>query len=293
MQSKLGKTAIAIVAAILCFCVDASAQFKKDAFSQSYNDDAPTPKDSTEKIFNVKEYLGALAHKNTTSVQTLFEGSLVVPGGMQIYNKDYWKLPLVYGSLAAGIGGGYYFKSNGNTELSTACFIGAGLAYWATMMDGVVSYEPKTYPNAGKATLYSLLLPGLGQIYNHELWKLPIYVGGLGVAYHFYTQHKLNYERFQRLLLEGDTTLPQSTAIYYKDIYRRYRDYSVLAIAVVYLLQVIDANVFAYMHNFEVNDDMAISAQPAIILPPSCDLAFGGPSSPSGAALGLSIGFRF
>lgn len=290
MLSKLGKILTAVLAALCIFSLDASAQFKKDAFSQSYNDDAPMPKDSTDKIFDFKKYWGGITHKNEADVQTIFEGSTILVGGMQIYNKDYWKLPVIYTGLAAGVGGGLYFNSIDNKDAATACFIGAGLTYWGALMDGVVSYSPHTYPNAGKATLYSLLCPGLGQIYNHEMWKLPIYVGGMGVAVHFYTQHKMNYERFRNLLLEGDTTIPESTAIYYKDIYRRYRDYSVLAICAVYLLQVIDANVFAYMHNFEVKEDLAFFSEPTIIMPSSTDFAMGGNASP---AFGMSFGIRF
>ena len=52
-----------------------------------------------------------------------------------------------------------------------------------------------------------------------------------------------------------------------RNVYRRYRDYSLLAIAVLYLLQVIDANVFSYMHNFEVDDDLALRVAPAVIMP--------------------------
>ncbi|MCO6175548.1 DUF5683 domain-containing protein [Flavobacterium sp. NRK F10] len=37
--------------------------------------------------------------------------SAVVPGLGQIYNKKYWKLPLVYGGLAAGI---YFYTWNNN-----------------------------------------------------------------------------------------------------------------------------------------------------------------------------------
>ena len=35
----------------------------------------------------------------------------------------------------------------------------------------------------------------------------------------------------------------------------------------LYLLQVIDANVFSYMHNFEVDDDLALRVAPAVIMP--------------------------
>ena len=48
-------------------------------------------------------------------------------------------------------------------------------------------------------------------------------------------------------------------------MYRRYRDYSILAIAGFYLLQVIDANIFSYMRDFDLSDDIELSLSPAVI----------------------------
>ena len=60
-------------------------------------------------------------------------------------------------------------------------------------MDGVVSYKSDKEPLPGRATLYSILLPGLGQIYNGELFKVPIYWGGLMASVHFLMNNNTNY----------------------------------------------------------------------------------------------------
>ena len=74
------------------------------------------------------------------------------------------------------------------------------------------------------------------------------------------------------------------TAKWYRDVYRRYRDYAIVATAAFYLLQVLDANVFAYMHDFEVTDDISMNLEPAIIPP----------ANASGQnAFGLRLGFTF
>ena len=288
------------------FCVDASAQFKSDAFSQSYNDDKASDADSVDVLFSFKEYFGALGHKNEMKIGNSFAGSTVFIGGQQIYNKQYWKLPLIYGSMAAGVGGGIYFNSVYNRSLqgdvneqaktiSTLCFVAAGVSYWGTLMDGVVNYKPDDYPKPGKATLYSILLPGLGQIYNGEMWKLPFYWGGLVGAFHFYNLNNRNYERFRMVYNRANdpdytenVPISSSTALYYRDVYRRYRDYSMLAILGFYLLQVIDANVFAYMHNFDVTDDFAMSVSPTLITPENQYATV-----PSSSALGLRLGLTF
>jgi hypothetical protein len=80
---------------------------------------------------------------------------------------------------------------------------------------------------------------------------------------------------------------PQSAenAKYYRDSFRRLRDYSILAVAVSYVLQVIDANVFAYMKGFEVNDEISMKVAPAVL--PLGDYAQASP------AVGMSIGLKF
>ena len=291
----LKMTVILLLMAVPGF--NSSAQFKKQAFQQQYNDDkAKQGKDSVDVLFSFKEYFGGLSHANELKIGTMTAGSALVIGGSQIYNRQYWKLPIVYGGIGAGIAGGLISESKGRSDVSKYFFIGAGAMYWASLLDGVISYKPNQYPQAGRATLYSILVPGLGQIYNNEWWKLPIYLGGMGFAFHMYLDNKVNFERFSNIVDEiavnpdYDGPVTASQAQYYMKLYRRWRDYSLLAIFGVYLLQVIDANVFAYMHNFEVDENLAVKVAPAVILPESHQFAFNPPQTP---ALGLRMGFSF
>lgn len=268
MHSRTFKILLLCAITLCITALKAQAQFKDEAFSQNYGEDNEAPADSTDKIFDVKKYFRGIGHKTTLDVATAFEGSLICVGGMQIYNKDYWKLPIVYGGIAAGIGGGIYYGNQGNSTASTLCYLGAGLMYWGSFMDGVICYEPKDWPNPQKATLYSLLVPGLGQIYNHEIWKLPLYWGIMIGGASYYVKFKQNYERFRDLYNAEDTTyIPLETSKYYKNLYRRYRDYALLVTFAGYLLQVIDANVFAYMHDFEISEDISLKLSPSLIAP--------------------------
>jgi hypothetical protein len=253
----------------------------------------------------------------------MFAGSVVLPGTAQIYNKDYWKQPIVYGGIGAFAGtGGYYLnrysKSKkayeaweidqtgpmpeidlGAKKTGTMLMIGAGLVYWGSLLDGVVSYESEKSPHPGRATLYSALLPGLGQIYNGELYKVPIYWGGMLASVHFLTTNHTNYIRFKKIHNEATTSsnyqgpVSGETAKWYRDVYRRYRDYSIVATALVYFLQVIDANVFAYMHDFEVTDDISMQFEPTIISPDNAYALHNTGMNTSGNAVGMKIGLRF
>jgi len=274
-------------------------QFKRDAFTQNYADTTEKTAADTSQLFSFKEYFGALSHKRTASLKTLTMGSVVFWGGNQIYHKQYWKLPIIYGGIGAGIGGGLYFQNQyeatGEDKFNTyktLSFAGAGLVLWGSLLDGAVNFERGKYPNPAKSTIYSILLPGLGQIYNGEAWKLPLYYGLMAGSIHYWIDNNVQYHRWKWIhnmaTVDDDTVErpPQTgeTAKYYRDVFRRYRDYSVLAFALSYLLQVVDANVFAYMQDFEVTDDIAFRMQPSVIQQD------GLPLSP---AVGMSFGLRF
>ncbi len=330
---------IFVICVLLAFSVSSSAQFREEAFTQTYNDSTDVQdgqKDSTDKLFSFRELFGGLSHKREMRIGTMTGASFFLPGVSQIYNRDYWKLPVIYGGIGTCAGvGGYYLHEynvskkayeadlavNPNTTLSvnnkakttgTILMVGAGLFYWASLMDGAVCYHPDRQPLPGRATVYSLLLPGLGQAYNGEFWKIPIYWGCLMGAGHFLYTNNTNYVRFKRIHNETyqpgySQSISRETAKYYRDSYRRYRDYSILAVVGFYLLQVIDANVFAYMHDFEVSDDLAVSIEPAVIAPDNA-YAFGGSAIAGGSggsagavpcgtfggnALGFRLGVRF
>lgn len=324
----------AALAAMVC-SVRSNAQFKNEAFTQSYVDpnDSTAVSDTTDKLFSFPEYFGGLAHKNRIKVGTMFVGSLVLPGTAQIYNRDYWKLPVIYGGMGAfaGVGGYYlhqYTKSNkaylgwenersawleanpgGNFDtpapvldlhakkVGTWMMVGLGAVYWGSLLDGVACYDRSRHPLPGRATIYSLLLPGLGQAYNGEYWKIPVYYAGLTFAGYMLYTNNAQYQRYKRMHNEAGKPgysgpYNENQAKTMRDSFRRLRDYAIVGTALVYLLQVIDANVFAYMHDFEVNDDISLEISPAVIAP---DNSFALAPSPSlsNNAYGVSIGLRF
>lgn len=290
---------------LLCLFVPAALygqarddQFKKDAFSQNYNDTTQKEKTDSSQLFSFRQYFGSLAHKRPGQVQNLFMGSTVFVGGEQIYNRQYWKLPIIYGGIGAGVGMGIHFnnqyKNTGEDKyktFSTLSFVGAGLVWWGSLLDGTMNFQTDRYPDPGKSTVYSILFPGLGQIYNGEYWKIPIYWGAIAGGVYFYSTNKRNYERYKWIYDQASSTDPEvekppitaENALYYRDIYRRYRDYSILATALFYVVQIVDANVFAYMQDFEIDDDISLRVEPTVFSP---DYA-------QAPAMGLGFTLRF
>ena len=273
-------------------------QFKRDAFSQNYTDTSKQAKTDSSQLFSFKQYFGSLAHKRPGQVQNLFMGSTVFVGGGQIYNRQYWKLPVVYGGIGAGVGMGVYFNNQFKTtgdekfkKYSTWSFLGAGLVWWGSLLDMTANFQTDRRPDPGKSTVYSILLPGLGQVYNGEYWKIPIYWGAMAGGIYYYTTNRRNYQRYKWIYDQATSTEPDvekppitaENALYYRDVFRRYRDYSILATALFYVVQIVDANVFAYMQDFEMDDDISLRIEPTVITPEFA----------SAPAMGVGLTLRF
>lgn len=132
-----------------------------------------------------------------------------------------------------------------------------------------------------RAVILSAVLPGAGQVYNHiampkgkkkAFWKVPLIYGGLGVAGYFLvsnqiTQLSLKEEYTNRQL--GNALNPEWEL--YDDpgvltLYNQHldwRDLSILGLAAVYILQVVDAGIEAHFVNFDISEDLSLAIKPA------------------------------
>ena len=225
--------------------------------------------EATKPSFTIKRYFKSLAHKDTMSVAHMGIGSIILPGTAQIYNKQYWKLPLVYGTVGGCIGGAIATKGKNAQKYFIA---GAIACYWGSVIDGVASYKSNQKPLPARASMFSALVPGLGQAYNGDYWKIPIFYTGLGVCIYCLSSNQTQYNRYRDIytrLREGtyEGGLSEENVKWYRDQYRRFRDYSIIATVLVYALNVIDANVFAHFSTFDISDDITFNVEPALINP--------------------------
>ena len=143
-----------------------------------------------------------------------------------------------------------------------------------------------------KALLLSIL-PGAGQVYNHQAWKIPIVyaaLGGVGYyCYYNYTnmrQFKTEYLYRQQhggaTQLAGYESYPTANIYNMYESYNKYFQLSLFGIAAVYGLNLVDAYVFGHLFDFELNDDISLHLSP--MLQPTPEATFA-----SGIALTLSI----
>ncbi len=145
-------------------------------------------------------------------------------------------------------------------------------------------YDPR------KALLYAAILPGLGQVYNKKYWKLPLVYGGFigfGYGIYFYQKEYTKYKSELFDVIETDASVSVSgytedrlrTIV---DSYRRERDFFIILMAGMYLLQMVDAHVDAHLKEFDLNPNLHVRIQPVL----ESDML-------TGRSTGFSIKLRF
>ena len=127
------------------------------------------------------------------------------------------------------------------------------------------------YSSARKASIMSACLPGLGQIYNKKYWKAPVIYVALGGIGYWGITNQIKYKYYSNNLkaIYDDDESTINTTLYSSDqlvtqkrYYRKYRDMAVILGALVYFVNIIDANVDAHLKTFDVSDDLSMQIKP-------------------------------
>lgn len=132
-----------------------------------------------------------------------------------------------------------------------------------------------------KAALFSAVVPGAGQVYNHiampkgkkkAFWKVPLIYAGLGATTYFAIKnnslkndYKAEYESRKignapANFLEYDS---QSLLTLYAQ-HRNRRDFAILGIGLVYILNIVDASIEAHFVDFDISEDLSLSIRPTM-----------------------------
>ncbi|TDO27129.1 DUF5683 domain-containing protein [Sediminibacterium goheungense] len=147
--------------------------------------------------------------------------------------------------------------------------------------DSVDIPKKATKPHIPKIATRRALLPGWGQAYNKQYWKIPIVYGILAIptiTYFYnnsmYKKTKFAYEALFKAQAPGyDSTdyrlidpqlkgLSITSMQSYRNAFRRDRDYSILWFIIAYGLQIADATVFAHLKHFDVSSDLSMQVTP-------------------------------
>ncbi len=154
--------------------------------------------------------------------------STALPGYGQVYNKQAWKLPIIYGALGASTAlfitenkryqplkeewdartltnldrdneldalQRSMIRSNTRRQLYMGAMIST---YIYSLADATVNYSTNDVSSVKKATTLATVCPGAGQIYNGSYWKLPFVVGGFATMIYVIDWNNRGYTRFKK-----------------------------------------------------------------------------------------------
>jgi len=122
------------------------------------------------------------------------------------------------------------------------------------------------------ATILSAVIPGAGQAYNEKVWKVPIIYGGIITTAYFVEFNNRRYQKFKEAMAIvrdpslGTNPFPnlnQAGIIRNVDYWRRNRDLCYLIFGVIYVLNIVDAQVDAHLSGFDVSDDLTWRLEPS------------------------------
>ncbi len=131
-----------------------------------------------------------------------------------------------------------------------------------------------------KATVRSAMIPGWGQVYNKQIWKVPLIYATLGTIAGIFIVNVKEYNGLReayKLKIDtfpnNDRDIPAAYSVlsansmkFYRDEYRKNVDMSVLAFIIAWGLNVVDATVSAHLKQFDVSDDLSMKIKPTLQL---------------------------
>lgn len=122
-----------------------------------------------------------------------------------------------------------------------------------------------------RALVLSAILPGAGQVYNRQAWKIPIIYAALGgmayYSYYNYTNMK-QYKDEYLYRVQNDGAVSAFETLPTSNVYNLYQSYNqtfqlaiILSVA-VYGLNLIDAYVYGHLFDFQIDDDLTLNFRP-------------------------------
>lgn len=131
-------------------------------------------------------------------------------------------------------------------------------------------------PDAKRAGLYSALIPGLGQIYNRQYWKLPIIYAAMGTTIYFVVHNTQEYQRYRKAYISRLSNGAKSTDEFqgilqtegikqYQDAARQTADMMTVFSVVLYAGQILEAISGAHLRNFDISRDLTMNVRPLVM----------------------------
>jgi len=131
-------------------------------------------------------------------------------------------------------------------------------------------YSTEKQPYAPRSALLSAILPGAGQVYNKQSWKLGLVWGGIGLTMYNLDRNLFQYRRFRdayKLSVMGVdhelSFLSQNALKSFRDQFRSNVELNYIALGLVYILNIAEAFISGHLAGFDVSEDLSFYVPPA------------------------------
>jgi len=165
---------------------------------------------------------------DSMSLRNVCIASAIMPGFGQIYNKQYWKLPILYGTVGASLGLCLWSNSKYKplktkfdamtdksllrtpelnalqhnmikyNTMKQVFMVTTIASYLYFIGDACIKYSTNEVSRINKATTLAMICPGAGQIFNQSYWRVPIVVGGFATTIYCIDWNNRGFQRFKK-----------------------------------------------------------------------------------------------
>jgi hypothetical protein len=139
--------------------------------------------------------------------------------------------------------------------------------------DSVV--KKKFQPDPKRAGLYSALVPGFGQLYNRQYWKMPIVYAAMGTTIYMAVKRNKEYQRYRKAYIariaDGQNSKDEFQGVLstpaikqYQDEAKQNMDMMIIFTVIGYAGQIMEAISGAHLRNFDISKDLSMQVSPII-----------------------------
>ena len=165
--------------------------------------------------------------------------------------------------------------------ISLFIFYISNAQYSQTALNNYLNTSFATYsslrPSPKAIMIRSAIIPGLGQISNRQIWKVPLFYSGFAASVYFLSFSRASYLDFRQAFIYRTDGDPNTIDVYdpvhgtasdrynetqlkfYRDQNRRNMELAVIITAGIYAFNVLDAFVSAHLRDFDISEDLSIS----------------------------------
>jgi hypothetical protein len=150
-------------------------------------------------------------------------------------------------------------------------------------------YHPDSNHSPHKAVMHSLMVPGWGQVYNHQYWKVPLVYTGLGLFVSVYVFNQQNYSITLKIAQDREKGITPGPNAKEYTLFNQYQQYNISTEAIddavagykrneelgifgfvaVWGIQMIDAYIDAkFQHTYSIDNNLSLKVSPSLMNQP-------------------------